>query len=303
MAIPDYESFMRSILEELSDGQVWYKRDITEKMADKFKLSEEERKATLESGTHVIGSRVHWATYYLFRAGLLERVERGKYKISATGKSALRSKETINSSFLEQFKSFKEWQKASRPRTEKPLSKPSAVKLETPEESVDSGYERLRRSLAHDLLEQVRGCSPRFFERLVVDLLLKMGYGGTFKEAGQVMGKSGDGGVDGLIKEDKLGLDVIYVQAKRWDGTVPAGAVRDFAGSLDYHGAKKGVFITTSSFTADARQFVAKIGEKKIILVDGLELAQLMIDHDVGVTTTATYAVKRIDSDYFEEEL
>jgi restriction system protein len=302
MAIPDYETFMRSILEELLDGRVWYKRDITEKMADKFKLSEEERKATLESGTHVIGSRVHWATYYLFRAGLLERVERGKYRISSKGKDALRSKQTINTSFLEQFESFKEWQKASRPKTEKPPAKPSLTKAETPEESLESGYAYLRRSLAHDLLEQVKSCSPHFFERLVVDLLLKMGYGGTFKEAGQVIGKSGDSGIDGLIKEDKLGLDVIYLQAKRWDGTVPAGAVRDFAGSLDYHGAKKGVFITTSNFTADARQFVAKIGEKKIILIDGLDLAQLMIDYDVGVATVNRYTIKRIDSDYFEEE-
>jgi restriction system protein len=170
----------------------------------------------------------------------------------------------------------------------------------TPEDLVEKGYEQLRRTLASDLLEKVKSCSPRFFERLVVDLLVAMGYGGSRQDAGKAVGQARDGGIDGIIKEDKLGLDAVYIQAKRWEQPVGRPVVQGFSGSLDPHRARKGVFITTSRFTDDAREYVDKI-EKKIVLIDGEELAQLMIDHGIGVTDMATYTLKRMDTDYFEE--
>jgi restriction system protein len=172
---------------------------------------------------------------------------------------------------------------------------------QTPEETLESSYEVIRQNLAQELLTRVKKCSPRFFERLVVDLLVQMGYGGSRADAGQAVGRSGDGGVDGIIKEDKLGLDVVYVQAKRWDSTVGASTVREFSGSLDVHRARKGVLITTSQFSKEAKEHTEK-SEKKIVLIDGERLAQLMMDHDVGVTVGAAYQVKKADLDYFEEE-
>lgn len=294
---------MLPALRFLKDGQVRSSSEIREELATQSSLTDEERNELLPSGTVPrYDNNVSWALTFLAKALLINKPSRGHYQISDRGREVLRtSPDRVDMRYLARFPEYVEWRGQSR-RPTSPTPPTRAPAEHTPEELIGSGYELLRDNLAKEIMERVRVCSPRFFERLVVALLLKMGYGGTLPEAGQVMGKSGDGGIDGLIKEDKLGLDVIYVQAKRWDGTVPAGAVRDFAGSLDYHGAKKGVFITTSSFTTDGRQFVGKIGEKKIVLIDGLELAQLMMDYDVGVTTVNTYAVKRMDSDYFEEE-
>jgi restriction system protein len=178
----------------------------------------------------------------------------------------------------------------------------SNTDLRTPREVLESGYQELRRDLAQELLNSIKNCSPRFFEQLVVDLLVKMGYGGTRKDAGEAVGQSGDGGVDGIIKEDKLGLDAIYLQAKRWENTVGRPIVQAFAGSLDGYRAKKGVLITTSQFSPEAKDYVSRI-EKKIVLIDGEELAKLMMDYGIGVATDATYEIKRLDTDYFEEEL
>jgi restriction system protein len=175
------------------------------------------------------------------------------------------------------------------------------LEIETPEERMATAYQTLRADLQADLIEQVKSASPPFFERLVVDLLLAMGYGGSRQDAGRAIGKSGDGGIDGIIKEDKLGLDVIYIQAKRWEGTVGRPEVQKFAGALQGHRASKGVFITTSSFTREAEEYANAINTK-LILINGAVLTELMIDHNVGVATTGTYELKRVDADYFEGE-
>jgi restriction system protein len=188
-------------------------------------------------------------------------------------------------------------------RTQETAQLPPSVSTEaTPEELIGAGYQTLRDKLTKEILSLIHACSPRFFERLVVQLLLRMGYGGSLQDAGQVIGKSGDGGIDGVIKEDRLGLDFVYVQAKRWENAVGRPQVQAFAGSLLGHGARKGVMITTSYFTPDAREYVKTTGDQKIVLIDGDELARLMIDYDVGVSTVNTYAIKKIDTDYFEEE-
>ena len=175
-----------------------------------------------------------------------------------------------------------------------------AVENETPEEAIEAAHQRLRNELAEELLQQIMACSPAFFERLVVDLLLRMGYGGTRKDAGQAIGRSGDGGIDGIIKEDRLGLDAIYIQAKRWEGSVGRPEIQKFVGALQGQRARKGIFITTSSFTRDATNYASMI-ENKVVLIDGEMLAKLMIDSNVGVSAIVTYDIKRVDSDYFTE--
>jgi restriction system protein len=305
MPIPDFQTIMLPLLDFCNDGEVHTSREAYDALAKRFNLTEEERSTLLSSGKQpLFHNRVLWARFYLDKAGLIESPSRGAFRITSEGQKVLKQKpKTITEKSLLEIPRFREF-RHTKETTEKTQAITGIISPlpRTPEELINDGYQELRETLAEDVLSRVKSCSPRFFEKLVVELLLKMGYGGSLKEAGQVIGKSGDGGIDGIIKEDKLGLDVVYIQAKRWDGAVPAHSVRDFSGSLDYHGAKKGVFITTSTFTNDAKQFVGKIGEKKIVLIDGFELAQLMMDYDVGVTTVNTYAVKRIDSDYFEEE-
>jgi restriction system protein len=202
---------------------------------------------------------------------------------------------------LEQFPEFVAFRELRHERPDEPAVTVNSSSDATPEEALDSAYQRLRLDLEAELLDQVKAASPSFFERLVVELLVRMGYGGTLRDAGQAVGKSGDGGIDGIIKEDRLGLDLIYIQAKRWDGTVGRPEIQKFAGALQGHRARKGVFITTSSFSADALEFTSRI-ESKIVLIDGAALAKHMIDHNVGVSTSRSYEVKKIDSDYFSEE-
>ncbi len=199
---------------------------------------------------------------------------------------------------MKQFPEFLEFQKGTR-SSQKEEEIEDAQR--TPFETLEVAYQDLRRALAQDVLDRVKRCSLKFFEKLVVDLLVAIGYGGSKKDAGQAVGRCGDDGVDGIIKEDKLGLDVVYIQAKRWEGTVGRPTVQEFAGSLEGHRARKGVLMTTSRFSQDAKDYVGRI-EKKIVLIDGEQLAQLMIDHGIGVTEVVSYAVKRVDSDYFEEE-
>ncbi len=198
---------------------------------------------------------------------------------------------------MEQFEEFVQFRSIRR---EKSHSEEAVATDQTPEESLESAYQKLREGLASEILQITKSGSPAFFEQLVVDLLVKKGYGGSRREAGQALGKSGDGGIDGIIKEDKLGLDIIYIQAKRWDGSVGRPEVQKFAGALQGQRAKKGIFITTSAFTKDATDYAAFI-DSKIILIDGARLAEFMIDHGIGVATQATYEIKRIDSDYFTE--
>jgi restriction system protein len=249
----------------------------------------------------------HEPTSNLKQASLLESPKRGVLRITDRGKAVLSSHPTrIHVKFLDQFAEFREF-RVHRPeggRIDKAApdaSRQATLEIETPEERLATAYKTLRANLQVDLIEQVKSASPSFFERLVVDLLLAMGYGGSRQDAGRAIGKSGDGGIDGIIKEDKLGLDVIYIQAKRWEGTVGRPEVQKFAGALQGHRAPKGVFITTSSFTREAEDYANALNTK-VILINGAVLTDLMIDHNVGVATTGTYELKRVDADYFEGE-
>ncbi|WP_323314147.1 restriction endonuclease [Anabaena cylindrica] len=224
------------------------------------------------------------------------------FQITDRGKNILiRNPSEINLKFLNQFPEFIEF-KTTKKDNDK--SEPEIIEISetTPQESIEFGYQKIRKELELELLNRVKSCSPDFFERLVVDLLVKMGYGGSRRDAGRAIGKSGDGGIDGIIKEDKLGLDIVYIQAKRWDNTVVGRPeIQKFVGALHGQRARKGVFITTSRFSQEAREYVSII-DSKIVLIDGQELAQLMIDNHVGVSTVSIYEIKKIDSDYFTDE-
>jgi len=301
MAIPDYQTLMLPLLQILSDGEEHLLRETVQELADKFSLSDEERGQLLPSGVStVIGSRVGWARTYLQKAGLIEPKRRGCFQISPRGRSVLKKKPPqIDVEFLRQYPEFLEFQSTKREK-ERGLAELGANNEATPEESLDSAYQKLRVDLETDLLERIKGVTPSFFERLVIDVLVKMGYGGSREDAGKAIGRSGDGGIDGIIKEDRLGLDFIFIQAKRWDGSVGRPEIQRFAGALQGHRARKGVFITTSSFTKEAEEFSKSI-DTKIVLINGPQLAKLMIDLNVGVSTKGSYEIKKIDSDYFEE--
>ncbi len=277
--------------------------DIYQVLADDMRLSVEDRAQLLKSGTQrVYENRIGWARTYLKKAGLIEAPSRGFVRITERGKDILaKPPEKLNVKFLRQFPEFVEFH-TYKPEASTPNS--SVIEAteteESPLDTLERVHSELEKQLASDILERVKKSPPEFFERLVIDLLLAMGYGGSREDAGKTIGKSGDGGIDGVINEDRLGLDVLYVQAKRWESSVGRPVVQAFAGSLEGVRARKGVLITTSSFTPDAQQYVRQI-EKKIILIDGALLASLMIQHNVGVGVEATYQVKRLDSDYFPE--
>lgn len=303
MAIPTYQVIMRPLLEVCVDGEPHRLQDLIARLADVFELTDEERSAVLPSGFQaVFTNRVAWASTYLQKAKTLDRIGRGIYRITDRGRGLLVSAPTsITTSDLNAFPEFVEFRTHTSSTTEPSgsttLSQPDTQ--ETPEELIERAAATLRADLAGDLLERVQGTTPEFFERLVIDLLLAMGYGGSRADAGKAVGKSGDGGIDGIINEDRLGLDAVYVQAKRWAGTVGRPELQMFAGSLDGHRATKGVFLTTSAFSEGARAYVASIG-KRIVLIDGARLADLMIDHGVGVATFARHELKRVDDAYFE---
>ncbi len=303
MPIPDYQTVMLPLLRLLKDGKEHSIGEAVDSLADEFNLSSEERQQLLSSGQQtVISNRTGWARTYLKKAGLIASVRRGYFRITERGQSVLAAKPgRIDVKFLEQFPEFVVFREL---RHERPGDSSASVPVSsdvTPEEALDAAYGRLRLDLEAELLDQVKGASPSFFERLVVELLVRMGYGGTLRDAGQAVGKSGDGGIDGIIKEDRLGLDVIYIRAKRWDSTVGRPEIQKFAGALQGHRARKGVFITTSSFSADAVEFASRI-DSKIVLIDGSTLSKYMIDHNVGVSATRSYEMKKIDSDYFSED-
>ncbi len=303
MAVPDYQSLMLPLLKITSDGKEHVFSEVAEALAQHFRLTDNDRKEMLSSGRQAkFENRVGWAQTYMKKAGLLESPGRGKVRITARGLKVLKEGHAdISARFLRQFPEFLEFQKVSRQDAGQEQEEKDEGIVQTPEESLESSYQNLRRALGQELLERSRSCSPRFFEQLVVDLLVAMGYGGSRQDAGQAVGQSGDEGIDGIIKEDKLGLDVVYVQAKRWERTVGRPDVQAFAGSLEGQRARKGVLITTSQFSQDAKDYVGKI-EKKIVLIDGDQLAQLMIDHGIGVTQVANYTIKKIDLDYFGDE-
>lgn len=303
MPIPDFQSMMLPLLKSAADKREHHVQEPMEKLADVFQLSDDERKELLPSGADLVfNNRIRWARFYLGKAGLVESTRRGFFKISQRGLNVLNQNPSkIDIGFLEQFPEFLEFRKASMRRVGAASPQIEVARQQTPEESLEYAYQGTRQDLAQQLLDQVKGCSPSFFERLVVDLLVKMGYGGSRADAGKAIGRSGDGGIDGIIKEDRLGLDIIYIQAKRWEGVVGRPEIQKFAGALQGLRARKGIFITTSSFTNEAQDFVERI-DSQIVLIDGEQLAQLMIDYDIGVSRVATYDIKRVDSDYFAEE-
>lgn len=308
MPIPDYQSLMLPLLRFAADGRERRFREAIEALAVEFSLSDEERAELLPSGSQpVFDNRVGWAKTYLKQAGLVASAKRGLFHITEPGVALLAKNPTsVSLHTLDQYESFREFRARRREAGSDAAdalagTSEEAAVSSTPEDQLASAYQRLRQRLEVELLEQVKSASPAFFERLVIDLLVKMGYGGSRRDAGRAIGKSGDGGIDGIIKEDKLGLDAIYIQAKRWEGTVGRPEIQKFAGALQGHRANKGVFITTSAYTREAKEYTGIINTK-IILIDGIELTSLMIDHNVGISSVGLYEVKKVDTDYFEGE-
>ena len=301
MAIPTYQTCMLPLLDLCKDSQEHSMTELTDLLAKHFDLSEMERAELLPSGKQAIfNNRIGWARTYLKKAGLLSSPKRGVVSLTETGKKLLaENPERIDVKILNKFESFLEFRKINaRDLPMAPLDL-ELNQLQTPQELLESSHLQLRAELADDLLRRIKEASPLFFERHVVNLLVAMGYGGSSKDAGRAVGRTGDGGIDGVIKEDRLGLDVIYIQAKRWtDGSVGRPEIQKFVGALAGHHAKKGVFITTSRFADNAREYAATV-EAKVILIDGQELAQLMIDFNVGAISSQTYELKKIDEDYF----
>ena len=309
MSVPDYQSLMLPLLrftgvkkDETTTGEA------VEVLAKELGLTDEDLKEMLPSGiSSTFVNRVGWASTYMKKAGLLEATRRGYFRITPRGQELLKKQpKAINVKLLKEYPEFIEFQQLKGTRSGGkgiPLGGATEISTATPSEALEAAYENLRDELASELLTRLKKSSPSFFERAVVELLVKMGYGGSRSDAGKAIGKSGDGGIDGIIKEDKLGLDVVYIQAKRWD-TNPVGRpdVMQFAGALQAQKANKGIFITTSRFTDDARSYVSQIGSK-IVLIDGEQLTDLMIENDVGVSIVAQYPVKKIDADYFDESI
>jgi restriction system protein len=303
MTIPDYQTVMLPLLRFAADGQEHSLREAIENLADHFDLSDDERKTLLPSGRQAtFDNRVGWARTYMKKAGLLQSPRRGYFQITDAGIQALKDNpEAINVKFLEQYPEFLEFKTKSN-------AKSTAIKTDTtvpteertPREVMEDAYATIRTQLASELLERIAQSSPQFFERLVVDLLVNMGYGGTRKDAGEAVGGSGDEGIDGIIKEDRLGLEVVYIQAKRWENTVQRPEIQKFVGALSGQNARKGVFITTSSFSVGAIDYVTGL-QVKVVLIDGETLASHMIDYGVAVAPEASYEIKRVDSDYFDE--
>lgn len=297
MSVPPFNAWLFPLLRRLRDRETHSLSSLAQELADDLGLSPEDRAQVLSSGQFTYQNRVGWARTYLKKAGLIEAPSRGTARITPRGQEVLaENPPTIDVKYLYRFPEFVAFHTPAGEST-KPV--PDVATVESPEDTLERVSLQLRQNLVAELLERIKAAPPDLFERLVVDLLLSMGYGGSRQDAGEILGKSGDGGLDGVIKEDRLGLDAIYIQAKRWDNVVGRPVVQAFAGSLEGVRARKGVLITTSSFSAEARSYVKQI-EKKIVLLDGNELAELMIEHNLAVSTDVVYEVKKIDNDYFE---
>jgi restriction system protein len=298
MAIPDFQSIMMPLLRFTADGHDHSNQDSLDALAAEFGLTDNDRKQLLPSGQQrVFDNRVAWARAHMKMALLLENPRRGIFRITERGKSVLeQAPPSIDLKFLRQFPEYID----ARDKPKAEVTSEPEQETQTPEEQIGHAYEALQASLASELLSQLKAASPSFFEKVVVDVLVRMGYGGSLKDAGQAIGRSGDDGIDGVINEDRLGLDSIYIQAKKWEGSVSRPEIQKFAGALQGKRATKGVFITTSTFTDGAKDFTSNISSK-IILLDGYQLANLMIEYGVGVSTEATYELKKIDSDFFVE--
>ncbi len=309
MAIPDYQSLMLPVLLSSADGEIRI-GDAVDKLAQKLGLTPEERSELLPSGKQTLfGNRVHWAKTYLSKAGLFESTRRGHFKITPLGQQVIASKPArIDNNFLNQFEEFRQFkEKSARASVETTLkdSKPTepslAIQTETPDEIMRVAHRQIDAALAQELLDRICAAPPDFFERLIVNLLLSMGFGGSAADAGRAIGRSGDDGVDGVIDQDALGLDRVYIQAKRYanGNNVGSPAIRDFFGSLDRHKATKGLFVTTSTFSPSATE-TAQLLSKRIVLIDGEQLTKLMIRHNVGCRVEDTLHIKKIDEDFFE---
>jgi restriction system protein len=303
MSIPDFQSIMLPLLELASDSKEHKLSDAIEHLAaHDFKLTDTERKEPLPSGKQSrFANRVGWACTYLKKAGLLIYPARGKFQITQRGLDVLAQKPPrIDVKYLKQFPEYLEFigaNNANSPATTEIANLPSE---QTPDEVMASAYGALRQNLAQELLERIKTASPAFFERLVIELLVKMGYGGSLVDAGMAIGKSGDEGIDGIIKEDRLGLDAIYIQAKRWHNTVGRPEIQQFVGALAGKGARKGIFITTSKFSKEAKSYLP--ANVKVVLIDGEQLADYAIEVNLGVSVVSEYQIKRLDFDYFEGE-
>jgi restriction system protein len=302
MPIPDYQQFLLPLLKFAEDNQVHSMHEAYQIIPDQFGLSQAERSDMLPSGKQfVVNNRIGWARTYLKKAGLIKQPKRGFFQLTERGIEVLKSNpKTIDNNFLMKYPEFQEFRTINNNQDTIANTVDDTFDEKNPEELLEYAYEEITNALAQELLDTIKSSSPSFFEKVVVDLLLKMGYGGSRKDAGQSIGKSGDEGIDGIIKEDRLGLDVIYVQAKRWETVIGRPEIQKFAGALQGQRARKGIFITTSGFTKDALEYVSQI-DSKIILIDGETLTKLMIEHLVGVSPISIYEIKKVDSDYFEE--
>jgi restriction system protein len=301
MSIPDFQTIMLPLLELSSDGKEHKLSDAIEHLAIHFSLPEAERKELLPSGKQArLDNRVGWACTYLKKAGLLTYPARGKFQITQRGLDTLAHKPPrIDIKYLKQFPEYLDFigTNANSPAATEAANLPAA---QTPDEVMELAHRELRQNLAQELLERIKIASPAFFERLVIELLVKMGYGGSLVDAGMAIGKTGDEGIDGIIKEDRLGLDAIYIQAKRWNNTVGRPEIQQFVGALAGKGARKGIFITTSRFSEQAKSYLP--ANVKVVLIDGEQLANYAIDVNLGVSVVSEYQIKRLDLDYFDGE-
>lgn len=300
MGIPAYNEFYRDFLDVLSDGQMYKLSEIRKAIAKKRNFTQEELNELLPSGRQtVFFNRVNWAGVYLYKAGLLERPSRGNYVLSAEGKSVQSDTSfLLDNNYLMKYPSFVEFQNKS---VEDSAVSPQATDSETPQDIIEAAFQKINTALADDLIQEIMNQDASFFEKLVVKLLLAMGYGGPFEDAGRVTQSSGDGGIDGIIREDKLGFNQIYIQAKRWDRdtVISRPEIQKFAGALLGEGASKGLFITTAKFSRGAEDFAKR---QHIVLVDGNTLTRLMIEYNIGVSVSQTYSFKRLDTDFFGDD-
>lgn len=299
MPIPNYQEIFLPLLKLVAKHGRLNRSDATQLLADEFSLNKSERRELIPSGRcTIIRSRTGWARTALKKAGLLTYPQRGIVEITERGKKVLdENLPAITIAYLRQFPEFLAFNNASNQSNEICLDDQSQ---QTPEERLESAHEQLKSQTLLEILATIKSCTPQFFEKLVLDTIVKIGYGGSRKDAAQAIGKSGDEGIDGIINEDRLGLDVIYLQAKRWEANVSRPEIQKFAGALHGKRAKKGIFITTSDFTSEAIEYVKQI-DLKIILISGQQLVKLMWEHGVGLNTARTYEVKKLDSDYFSE--
>lgn len=301
MPIPSFQDVMLPLLEECNDGKDHNGKEFSEILSKRFNLSEEERNLRLNNTKQTkFGNTVSWAQSHLKAAKLLTRTKGKNFRITDYGHEILKRKpQRIDINYL---RTLPEYLEALKGKENAAIEESKPEETSTPQEMVEKGYQQIRKNLDTEIIEQIKSCSPAFFESIVIDLLLKMGYGGTLEDAGQALGRTGDEGIDGIIKEDRLGFEIIYIQAKRWENPVGRPEIQKFVGALHGQHAKKGLFITTSRFSNEAIEYVKNI-DVKVILVDGEKLSELMIDYGLGLSIEKTYNIYRIDTDYFQESI